>query len=187
MLQTVGDVANDLLGHGGVLGVAPVIAETVDNLIGKGGVLDGLIGGHGGNVVAGLANTTSEVVESLVGKGALGGNGEGGVLSILTGGHGGILSGLLGTEAVAAATNGGVAASAGAAPTQHIATTEAHISLDPMAPSNMFEAAHTALQLTEGVANAITPILTFVGQPIVEDDGHTDPDHSINISAHHAA
>lgn len=167
VLEIVDDVANNLLGNGGVLDIAPVITEPAKNLV--------------GDVLASVANTGT-LVEDIVGK-----------AGALIGSHQGLLNGLLGTGAAAAAGEVATASDSsvstqGAASTQNIVTTGTQSHVDAGAPLNMFEeVAHSALQITEGVADAITPILAFVGQPIIEDDAHTDTDHSINVLAHHVA
>ncbi|MDX8532461.1 hypothetical protein RFM41_29400 [Mesorhizobium sp. VK25A] len=204
-LKAVGDVANNLLGDGGGLGVVPMIAETVDTLVGKDGVLGALVGEHNSDVLGGLTVTSNEILEGLVGKdGALGGvlggglvgDGDGGVATALTGSHGGIVGGLInaavgllggGASSEAAADGGATAHASDAASTQGVGVTETQADVASGAPSNMFEVAHAALQITEGVADAITPTLTFVGQPIIEDDAHTDTDHSIHVSIQHVA
>jgi hypothetical protein len=191
VLGVVGDVAHGLLGNGGVLGVAPVIAETVDGLVGKDGVLGSLVGEHNGDLLGNLAGNGNGILDGLVGQDAplghlVGGDGGGGILAAVTGSHGGILGGLLGGGGAAAASNGGAASSPDAGSSHDVAAAATQTDAAAGVPTNMFEVAHAALQITEGVADAITPTLTFVGQPIVEDDAHTDTDHS-HLSIHHVA
>lgn len=175
VLEVVDGVTSSLLGNGGLLPIAPVI----HSLVGNGGLLGNLTSEHNGDVVVGLADTGRELVGGLGDTvDTLVDNAGGGILGgILSGGHGGILSGLLGSGSAAGevATASNSAASTG---------TQAHV--DPGAALNFFEVAHSALQITEGVADVITPILTFVGQPFIEDDAHTDTDHASNASTHHA-
>lgn len=179
VLEIVDGVTSSLLGNGGLLPIAPVLSGAVQSLIGKDGLLGTLTGEHNGDVVVGLADTGHELVEGLGDTvNNLVDNAGGGIVGgILSGGHGGILGGLLGSGSTAgeAVTASNSAASTG---------TQAHV--DPGAASNFFEVAHSALQITEGVADVITPILTFVGQPFIEDDAHTDADHASNASTHHA-
>lgn len=196
VLHVVEGVADSLLGDSGVLDIAPVITGAVDSLVGRDGVLGSLVGDHSGDVIAGLAGTGDAVVDGLVGQDGtldgLVGSGGGGLLSTLIGSHQGILSGLLGTGSASApgeatTASDSAASTQDAASTQNIVATATQVHADPGAASNMFEMAHSALQITEGVADVITPILTFVGQPIIEDDAHADTDHSTNASTHHVA
>ena len=234
VLEPVADVANSLLGHdgllghGGVLDIAPGIAETVESIVAQDGILGSLIGDNDSNilnslvssgkdglgtivakdgilgslvdqqdshVLSDLTDAGKEGVDGVVGKdGLIGGLlGGGGVLSGLTGGHddtsgqsvnNGGHNSTSPAATVAHESTPAPAAELASAPETAAATTHAAAA---ETPTDMFAATHAALQITEGVAHALTPILTFVGQPIIDDGTHTDTDHSNHASTHHAA
>ncbi|WP_156771508.1 hypothetical protein [Labrys sp. WJW] len=181
----------------------------VGSLLGSGGVLSGLTGGqdetpsqstdngghHDSNNLDGLADAGKESLDGVVGKDGLVGGllGGGGVLSGLTGGHDETSSQSVDNSghnstspAVTAAHESTPAPATEAASATETAAATTHAAAAET-PTDMFAATHAALQITEGVAHALTPILTFVGQPFIDDDGHTDTDHSHHASTHHAA
>ncbi|MGN8119816.1 hypothetical protein [Labrys sp. 22185] len=201
ILHALADTGKD--GLDGVVGKDGLVGS----ILGSGGVLAGLTGGqdetpsqstdngghHDSNNLDGLADAGKEGLDGVVGKDGLVGGllGSGGVLSGLTGGHDDPSSqpnngSHNSTSPVATAAHESTPAPA----TESVSATETAAATTHAAaetPTDMFAATHAALQITEGVAHALTPILTFVGQPFIDDDGHTDTDHSHHASTHHAA
>jgi hypothetical protein len=282
-VEAVRDIASDLLGSDGLIGVVPAITNVVGNLVGEdgaldgltdidGNILDGLVGEDGvlgvltegdGNVLDGLvdedgvlggliSNSDGAILGSLGGNaggvldalvneqnvlgltndggilGDLDGNVEavldddGAILGDLSGGGEtvvddlvgedsilgsvadsgeGVLGGLIGDGGLLGSSNVPEEATAGtdtAAASSDIASTEepvetvaqtepAPTNASAEMPSNIFDVANAALQITEYVADALTPTLAFVGQPIIETDAHADTDNSSITLAHHAA
>lgn len=191
--------------------------NVLDNLvgeIGEGAVLGGLInsvegvlGDADGAAIGDLSGGGEAVLDGLVGKdGALDSvvDAGGGVLDSLIGD-----GGLLGSssrpekptsEAETAASPSDTASTGD--PVETVAQTEpepTNVSVESPSvsaetpsvsaemPSNIFEVTNAALQITEFVADALTPTLTFVGQPIIEVDGPADMDNANSTSAQHAA
>jgi len=201
-----GSVLDALVGDDGLLGaLTNGDADVINGLIGTGSVVGAITGGNGDvldslvgadSVVGAVTDGDVDVIDGLVGTGS--------VVGALTGGNGDVLDGLVGADSVVGAVTGGNdgvlgelvgengllgglgstegEASLADAAVQDVVETAAPpetIAADTSeAPSNVFDIANAALQITEYVADALTPMLKFVGQPILETDAHTDTDHS---------
>ncbi|SFU21548.1 hypothetical protein [Mesorhizobium sp. YR577] len=227
MVEAVHDIASNLLGSDGLLGVVPDLTEAVGGLVDKDGALGALTDGDGSalldaligddGLLGALTNGDADVIDALVSTGGVvgavtGGNGNvldslvgtGSVIGAVTGGNEDVLDGLVGTEGVVGAVTGGngdvlgdlvgengllggLGSTEGGASLADAAAEDAVETAAPPettaadtseTPSNVFDVANVALQITEYVADALTPTLKFVGQPILETDAHMDTDHS---------
>lgn len=196
VLDTVGEVATDLLGSdgllgsNGVLGIIPAVAGTVSTALGNDNPLSSIFGDGTDGLAFDLASHGDKILDSVAG--------ESGILDNVadTGANvvaqlvdvGGVLAGGLGTAVPSADETTSSSNESGSSTAEAAASNVDSDPMDTVAAigSNMFEVANAAMQITESVADAITPILKFVGQPFIDTDAHTDGDHSHNNAGHHS-
>ncbi|MEL4376584.1 hypothetical protein [Brucella cytisi] len=196
VLDTVGEVATDLLGSdsllgsNGVLGIIPAVAGTVSTALGNDNPLSSILGDGTDGLASDLASNGDKILDSVAG--------ESGILDNVadTGANvvaqlvdvGGVLAGGLGTAVLSADETTSSSNESGGSTAEPAASNVDSDPTDTVAAigSNMFEVANAAMQITESVADAITPILKFVGQPFIDTDAHTDGDHSHNNAGHHS-
>lgn len=173
-LDGVSNLVGSLLGGGAgsdPVSQEPDLAEdaldTVSDVVG--GLTDTV-----GDLVGGVTSTVAGTLDNVVG----------GVVTTVTGALDGLLGGLLDGGADTETAEGNMpdalengfsvtTAATGFDPVSQTLETATGSLLGQEQP-NIFEAAESALQLSDGLISLLTPTISFIGQPIVDGNDHHD-------------
>ncbi|TKT76744.1 hypothetical protein [Aquamicrobium sp. LC103] len=152
---------------GAVTSEEGLLPGVVDAVAGENGLLPGVVdvvAGKDGllpNLVGSVADTAGKVGDTLVSTVSGLGNLLGGTVDALT-------------KGISSVTDGFGADSSDQTAQPSLTTTEASVSASAGDQPDIFEAAHQALQLTEGLLGTLAPLLTFIGQPNFDAAEHPD-------------